>query len=118
MSFLQATDLGSDTDDDDYVPDHGEGAELSVEENSGDDEGGASTQKKKKTKKKVEVKGRGAMFHDETEEDKERKEAFAKEEKERKEEKEAKKVDDLWAGEISRCLFYFNRPDFITVKIH
>ena len=38
--FLHATDLGSDTDDEDYVPEGAGAAEaVSEEENSGEDEG-------------------------------------------------------------------------------
>ena len=40
-NFLHATDLGSDTDDEDYVPEGAAGAAeaVSEEENSGEDEG-------------------------------------------------------------------------------
>ena len=100
-NFLQSTDLGSDTDDDDYVPDANEVAGLSEEEGDGDDEGleGGSQKSKKKTTKKAKVGafGETAEVDKETEE---MKKEFEKEKIEMKEQEEKKKVDDLWAGKI------------------
>ena len=61
MASMTEADFGSDTDDDDYMPE-GETQEVSEEENSGEDEnnldkpGGVKNKKKRKTKKKKEEK--------------------------------------------------------------
>jgi len=54
MSALNEADFGSDTDDDDYVPE-GEQHEASEEENSGDDENN-DTESNAKGKKEKEGK--------------------------------------------------------------
>lgn len=96
---LNESDLGSDTDDDDYVP-TGEGQEVSEEENSGDDEnlqpsGESPPKKKKKLKATQAIGARKNMFEDENARDWNKE--LAEEKKELNEEKEKKKADDLWA---------------------
>jgi len=99
--FLQSTDLGSDTDDEDYAPELDEDAKkvLSEEEEDGvGEEGGGTKSKKKKTKKKAEPAARGSIFEDKDESAEDRKKEFEKEKEEIKEEQEKKKVEDLWAA--------------------
>ena len=101
MSALNEADFGSDTDDDDYVPegethDH----EASEEENSGVEEHGeesGTTKPKKKKKGKKVVKGRQNIFS-EGEEKINWQEELAEERKEINEEKEKQKADDLFAA--------------------
>ena len=100
MSALNEADFGSDTDDDDYVPETGDNHEVSEEENSGEDEnpeeGGATKPKKKKKTKKV-INGRKNIF--DTDEDKvDWKKELEEEKKEKDEEKEKQKADDIWAA--------------------
>eukprot|EP00092_Neocalanus_flemingeri_P005568 GFUD01006000.1.p1 GENE.GFUD01006000.1~~GFUD01006000.1.p1 ORF type:complete len:342 (+),score=114.41 GFUD01006000.1:44-1069(+) len=97
---LNDSDFGSDTDDDDYVP-NGEGPDASEEEHSGEDENpesGAKVGIKKKKKAKATVKtvnARASMFDDGEIIDWNKE--LAEEKKELSEEKEKKKVEDLWA---------------------
>ena len=124
---LEEEEFGSDTDDDDYVPD-GDHVAASEEENSGDDEGfqnegapseggaGVGGKKKRKIKASDTAKkkkkngggGRGFMF----EEDNSGVDWKAEEQKEKAEmdeEVEKKKTEDIWAefkrdtGGISRA---------------
>jgi len=116
---LEEEEFGSDTDDDDYVPDC-DPIVASEEENSGDDEGGqdeasaegggagGKKKRKKKTpgeavkkKKKTVAGGRGFMFEEESSKDGEGsvdwKAEVEKEKAELNEEVEKKKTDDIWA---------------------
>ena len=115
---LEEEEFGSDTDDDDYVPDC-DPVVASEEENSGDDEGGygpeasgdggvAGGQKKRKKKtpgeaakkKKTVAGGRGFMFEEESKEGEgsvDWKAEVEKEKAELNEEAEKKKTDDIWA---------------------
>jgi len=91
-------EFGSDTDDDDYVPE-GEGHDASEEEHSGDEENPpdqeTSKPKKKKKKRKAEnVFARGAFPSSESSD---WKNDLEEEKKEKEELKEKKKVEDLWA---------------------
>jgi len=99
MSALNEADFGSDTDDDDYVPE-GEQHEASEEENSGeeennDTESNAKTKKKKKGKKVI--KGRQNIFAGE-EEKVDWKKELEEEKRELNEEKQKQKADDLFAA--------------------
>jgi len=111
---LEEEDFGSDTDDDDYVPDC-DPVVASEEENSGDDEGGqdeasaegGKQKRKKKTpgeavkkKKKTVTGGRGFMFEEESrggEGSVDWKAEVEKEKAELNKEVEKKKTDDIWA---------------------
>ena len=115
-NFLHTTDLGSDTDDDDYVPEGEEKyGQLSEEEQSGDNEeddlhDNNKKKKKKQTTKNPQRNGVFSMMEDDPEEKKreeERKKDFEKEKVELKEEEEKKKVDDLWAG---KTLYFSDTP--------
>jgi len=102
MSALDEADFGSDTDDDDYVPEGaGEGHDASEEEHSGEEENtedAAKTVKgKKKKKTKKVVNGRKNMFSDESEKVDWEKE-LEEERKELNEEKKKQKGDDLFAA--------------------
>ena len=99
MSSMTEADFGSDTDDDDYVP-QGEAHEASEEENSGEDESnvdkpGAKNKKKKKSKKPLT--GRKNIF-EEDEEKVDWKKALEEEKKELDEEKQKQKENDIWAA--------------------
>jgi len=99
MSALNEADFGSDTDDDDYVPE-GEQHEASEEENSGDDENNdteSNAKGKKKKKGKKIAKGRQNIFAGEEEKVDWQKE-LAEEKRELNEEKEKQKADDLFAA--------------------
>merc|ERR1719244_1012601 len=92
MSMIEE-DFGSDTDDEDYKPDH---VEVSEEENSGDEEDalhGEEDGNRKGKKKQANGKGksRGGMFADEE------KVNLGDWKKEVNEEKDKKRLDDLWA---------------------
>lgn len=101
--FLHATDLGSDTDDEDYVPE--ELKEALSEEEEDDDLGESSTKGPNKKTKKQKTPGpdslrRGAVFEQDEEEkraEEERRKEFDREKVEIKAEEEKKKIDDLWA---------------------
>ena len=98
MSALNEADFGSDTDDDDYVPE-GEVHDASEEENSGEEENtedNASKGKKKKKSKKV-LSGRKNIFA-EKEEKVDWKKELEEERKEINEEKEKQKANDLFAA--------------------
>ena len=103
MSALDEADFGSDTDDDDYVPEGaGEGHDASEEEHSGDEENTEDTAKtvvkgKKKKKTKKVVNGRKNMFSDDSEKVDWEKE-LEEERKELNEEKKKQKADDLFAA--------------------
>jgi len=90
-------EFGSDTDDDDYVPE-GEGHDASEEEHSGDEENPpaqeTSKQKRKKKGKAENVFARGAFPSSESSD---WKKDLEEEKKEKEELKEKKKVEDLWA---------------------
>lgn len=98
MSMVEE-DFGSDTDDEDYIPE-GDGHQASEEENSGDNENteDGNDEKKprksggKKSSKCVDMpKSRPSMF------DSEEKVDWTEDLNHKSEEKEKKKVDDLWA---------------------
>jgi len=113
---LEEEEFGSDTDDDDYVPDC-DPIVASEEENSGDDEGvqdeasaegGVAVKKKKrknsqeagKKKKKTAASGRGFMFEEAStggEGSVDWKAEVEKEKAELNEEVEKKKTEDIWA---------------------
>jgi len=108
---LEEEEFGSDTDDDDYVPDC-DPVVASEEENSGDDEGDQDEAGKKKGKKKtpgeavkkkkktVASGGRGFMFEEESlggEGSVDWKAEVEKEKAELNEEVEKKKAEDIWA---------------------
>ena len=113
---LEEEEFGSDTDDDDYVPDC-DPIVASEEENSGDDEGvqdeasaegGVAVKKKRKKnsqeagkkKKKTVASGRGFMFEEEStggEGSVDWKAEVEKEKAELNEEVEKKKTEDIWA---------------------
>jgi len=109
---LEEEEFGSDTDDDDYVPDC-DPVVASEEENSGDDEGDQDEGGKKKGKKKtpgesvkkkkkkiVASGGRGFMFEEEStggEGSVDWKAEVEKEKAELNEEVEKKKTEDIWA---------------------
>jgi len=108
---LEEEEFGSDTDDDDYVPDC-DPVVASEEENSGDDEGDQDEAGKKKGKKKtpgeavkkkkkiVASGGRGFMFEEESTEGEgsvDWKAEVEKEKAELNEEVEKKKTEDIWA---------------------
>ena len=101
MASMTEADFGSDTDDDDYVPE-GETHEASEEENSGEDENNvdkskAGVKNKKKRKSKKTLTGRKNVF----EEDGEKvdwKKALEEEKKELDEEKKKLKENDIWAA--------------------
>ena len=98
MSALNEADFGSDTDDDDYVPE-GEVHDASEEENSGEEENtedNASKGKKKKKSKKA-ISGRKNIFEEE-EEKVDWKKELEEERKEINEEKEKQKANDLFAA--------------------
>lgn len=98
MSALNEADFGSDTDDDDYVPE-GEAPDASEEENSGEEEStedGATKVKKKKKSKKV-LSGRKNIFAEE-EGKVDWKKELEEERKEINEEKEKQKANDLFAA--------------------
>ena len=102
MSALDEADFGSDTDDDDYVPEGaGEGHDASEEEHSGDEENTEDTAKtvkgKRKKKTKKVVNGRKNMFSDDSEKVDWEKE-LEEERKELNEEKKKQKADDLFAA--------------------
>lgn len=102
MSALDEADFGSDTDDDDYVPEGaGEGHDASEEEHSGEEENtedAAKTVKgKKKKKTKKVVNGRKNMFSDDSEKVDWEKE-LEEERKELNEEKKKQKGEDLFAA--------------------
>lgn len=103
MSALDEADFGSDTDDDDYVPEGaGEGHEASEEEHSGEEENNEDAVakivkgKRKKKAKKV-VNGRKNMFSDDSEKVDWVKE-LEDERKELNEEKKKQKAEDLFAA--------------------
>ena len=103
MSALDEADFGSDTDDDDYVPEGaGEGHDASEEEHSGEEENTEDAvktvkgKKKKKTTKKL-VNGRKNMFSDDSEKVDWEKE-LEEERKELNEEKKKQKAEDLFAA--------------------
>jgi len=111
---LQEEEFGSDTDDDDYIPDC-DPVVGSEEENSGDEEGaqddapaegGVACKKKRKKKtpeamkrKKTTHGGRGFMFEEENagEGPVDWKAEVEKEKAELNEEVEKKKTEDIWA---------------------
>ena len=102
MASMTEADFGSDTDDDDYLPE-GETQEVSEEENSGEDEnsedkpGGGKNKKKRKTKKTpAGLTGRKNVF-DEEDEKVDWKKALEEEKKELDEEKKKQKENDIWA---------------------
>ena len=71
MASMTEADFGSDTDDDDYVPE-GETHEVSEEENSGEDENNvdkskAGVKNKKKRKSKKTLTGRKNVFEEDGE---------------------------------------------------
>ncbi|TRY74756.1 hypothetical protein TCAL_00739 [Tigriopus californicus] len=101
--FLHATDLGSDTDDEDYVPE--EPQEVLSEEDDDGDVGQSSRPGSQKKSKKKNPGGpdslkRGAIFEldeDEKRAEAQRRKEFDLEKVEIKAEEEKKKTDDLWA---------------------
>lgn len=102
MSALDEADFGSDTDDDDYVPEGaGEGHEASEEEHSGEEENAEDAAKtvkgKRKKKTKKVVNGRKNMFSDDSEKVDWEKE-LEDERKELNEEKKKQKAEDLFAA--------------------
>jgi len=114
-SFLHCTDLGSDTDDEDYNPEEDEkkAKDLSEEE----DNGGEKEPAKKRRQKKA-TKGflQPEIDQNEAEEEKRRKEEFRLEEEERKTAAEKAKVDDLWAGECTMQYYvYFKWKSILPV---
>jgi len=102
--MLNEEDFGSDTDDDDYVPEgDGLGHDASEEENSGDEEdtaGEDGVAKKKNTKKKKEkskvVNHRLGLFA-ENEEKTDWNKELQEEKKEAEEMKEKEKLNSLWS---------------------
>lgn len=103
MASLDEEEFGSDTDDDDYVPD-GDTQVASEEENSGDDEGTEANTavkgaKKKKSKiaSKPKPAGRASMFGEE-EEKIDWSAELEKEKTEKDEEQEKKKTENIWAA--------------------
>ena len=102
MSALDEADFGSDTDDDDYVPEGaGEGHDASEEEHSGEEENTEDASKivkgKKKKKTKKVINGRQNMFSDDSEKVDWEKE-LEEERKELNEEKKKQKAEDLFAA--------------------
>ena len=99
MSALTEAEFGSDTDDDDYLPE-GEVHEASEEENSGVEEGaeeGKIIKGRKKKKFKKVVSGRKSIFGEDSEKVDWKKE-LEEERKEIDEEKKKQKADDLFAS--------------------
>jgi len=102
MASMTEADFGSDTDDDDYMPE-GETQEVSEEENSGEDENpedkpSGKNKKKRKTKKTpAGLTGRKNVF-DEEEDKVDWKKALEEEKKELDEEKKKQKENDIWAA--------------------
>jgi len=103
--MLNDEEFGSDSDDDDYVPEgDGQGHDASEEENSGDEEdtvGENSEPKKKRTKKKKEkakvvVNHRMGLFSEDQDKPDWNKELL-EEKKEAEEIKEKAKLDNLWS---------------------
>ena len=96
MASMTEADFGSDTDDDDYMPE-GETQEVSEEENSGDDENSedkpsGKNKKKRKTKKTpAGLTGRKNVF-DEEEDKVDWKKALEEEKKELDEEKKKQNI--------------------------
>jgi len=93
-------EFGSDTDDDDYVPE-GDGHDASEEENSGDEEegGGDGPTKKKEIKKKKKLAAqRNGLFNDRDEGVKEDwNKELLEDKKEAEEKKEKERLDSLWS---------------------
>jgi len=97
--MLNDEEFGSDTDDEDYVPD-GEGHDASEEENSGDEEetGGDGVKKDKKKKVSKLVAQRNALFKEGGEGIKEDwKKEILEEKKEAEDKKEKERLDSLWS---------------------